>query len=287
MKFGAAPQRAPVANRAGRRLLVGLLVSLLLHGVILLLQFGVPGIGTPGATPPLTVRIANADPALAEQNVEPPPAPPADSSNVAANVAPPPLSGMRLVDPVSAPAPPPPAKAKPKVKQDKPRRARRISPPLPALDTLDEPTKVITQDSTLNDFAMPVVRPEEAEQKTVDIKDAQAGEDDGDAVDTAALEAEAAKAGRFKAEQKALSQRQAEEQARIAAQESARLAELEQQRAAALLEQQAHQVAEAQSAQQRAQQVGLAPVQPASQHWRCARHRQRRSHTGEGGGGGS
>jgi TolA protein len=207
------------ASAAERRLYGGLLVSLLLHALVLLLQFGVPGMGMPGAPVPeaLTVRLANADPA---PSTVPTPAVPDIALAAAVQTPPKPLaSGMRLVDP--APPPEPvvlaPVKAKVKVNKGTPRRAKRISPPLAARETLLEPTKVIAQDSTVNDFAMPVVRPEEAEQKTLDIKDAQAGDDDGDAETTAALEAEAAKAGQLKAQEEERQTKLAEEAARKAA----------------------------------------------------------------------
>ena len=232
MVIAASQSSVAPADRADRRLLGGLLVSLLLHGLVLLLQFGVPGMGTPGGTPPLSVRIASADPVStpAPPPPLPSPQPTVPLPAVVPAIAPPPATGMRLVDPVPAPepvAPPPapPAKAKSKVSKGVPRRARRISPPLPARDTLEEPTKVIAQDATVNEFALPIVRPEEAEQKTLDIKDAQAGEDDGDAATSAALEAELAKAGRLKAEQEAEAVKLAEEQARLAAEESARKAD--------------------------------------------------------------
>jgi TolA protein len=231
MKFGQAKGPASHADHPDRRLIGGLVVSLLLHALLLLLQFGVPGMGGPGPTPPLSVRLASADPA------PPAPAPlpePLPDAAVPTPVAPPrPVSGMQLRDPVLAPPPPPPVKATPAVKKDKPRRARRISTPLPAHETLVEPSRVISQDSTLNDFVVPLPRPEEAEQKTVDLKEAQQGEDDGDAATTAAQEAAEAKAGKLKAEAEAAARKLAE-QTREAEQ---RQAEQEQQRVAALAEQ--------------------------------------------------
>ena len=114
---------------------------------------------------------------------------------------------MRLVDPVTAPvaAPKPvsvPAvvKARPKVRKDKPRRAKRISSPLLG-DTVDDSVRVIAQDSTLNEFNVPLARPEEAQEKSVDVKEAQDGDDNGEAAANAALEAEAAIAGKLKAEE--------------------------------------------------------------------------------------
>lgn len=224
MNVGKARGRAPSADHPDRRLIGGLLVSLLLHGLLLLLQFGVPGLGLPGTPPPLTVRIvaAASPPApLPVPDVAPTPAPPAPP------LPPAPVSGMQVLDPVPAPPPPPPPKAVPVVKKAQPRRAKRISPPLPARETLVEPPRVITQDSTLNEFKVPLARPEEAEQKTIDLNEAQHGEDDGDAATSAALEAAAAKAGKLKAEQEAEAAKLAE-QTRADEQEKLRQAALEQ-----------------------------------------------------------
>jgi TolA protein len=228
MKFGQAKGRASPAGHPDRRLIGGLLVSLLLHGLLLLLQFGVPGMGMPGSPPPLTVRIA----AVSPPPLPLPPVPdPLPESPVPTPLAPPhPVTGMQMVDPVAAPLPPPPVKAAPAVKKGKPRRARRISTPLPARETLFEPPRVISQDSTVNDFVVPLARPEEAEQKTVDLKEAQHGEDDGDAATSAALEAAEAQAGKLKAEQEAA--KKLADETRAAEQEQQRLAALAQQKKA-------------------------------------------------------
>jgi outer membrane biosynthesis protein TonB len=230
------------SGSSDRRLLGGLLVSLLLHALVLLLQFGVPGMGTPGSSPPLTVVIANvAKPAQPE-----PPPPVADAPVPLPVVKPAPVGGMRLFDPAPQPEPvsaAAPVKAKIKLKKGPPRRAKRISPPLPAHETLEQPTKVIAQDTNVNEFALPVVRPEEAEQKTVDVKQAQVGDDDGDADASAALEAEAAKAGRLKAEQDAAAK---------LAEEARQLAERRSEQEAALLK--AEQLAQQKLEQQKLEQ---------------------------------
>lgn len=215
-----AAKRATSASQADRRLAVGLVVSLLLHGALLLLQFGVPNLGMSGAAPPLTVRIAAA-PVPAEALA---PLPVADITPLPPQ-PPAPVSGMRLVNPVveATPAPAPPPKARPTVKKDKARKARRISPPIPAPSTVIEPARVITQDATANEFVVPLARPEEAEQKTVDIKQSQHGEDDGDAETSAAAEAAAAKAGLAKAAEEAEARRLADEE-RLAAIEAAQRA---------------------------------------------------------------
>jgi TonB family protein len=259
MKFGQATGSRSTADHPDRRLIGGLLVSLLVHGLILLLQFGVPGLGLPGA-PPLTVRIAAADVAPAPL---PPPVPvPVSDTDAAPPLLPPPRSvtGLQLVEPVVAP-PPPVVKATPAVKKDKPRKAKRISTPLVAHETLVEPSRVIAQDSVINDFSVPLARPEEAEEKTIDLKQAQQGEDDGDAATTAAAEAAEAKAGKIKAEQAALASKQAEEAqeaARRAAELAAaaqRVAEQQAQQAAAKKLEDEQQAAQLQKSEQEAARV--------------------------------
>lgn len=124
--------------RSDRRLGVGMAVSVLLHGVLLSLQFGVPGLetGSGGAlsiiltappAPPAVAVLAAADPA--------PPTPPMPA---AAPPAPVPASGMRLVDlppaPAPEPAPAPVAKSAPQPRLAAPkRRLRAVPPPLIAI----------------------------------------------------------------------------------------------------------------------------------------------------------
>ncbi|MES2016978.1 MAG: TonB family protein [Pseudomonadota bacterium] len=216
------------ADHPDRRLIGGLLVSLLLHGLVLLLQFGVPGLGVPGAPPPpLTVRLAPV-PTPPAPAPAPIPAPETNAARALPLPPPPPVSGMQVVDAV--PTPPPPPQAVVVVKKDQPRRAKRIRSLLPPRETLVEPPRVIAQDSTKNDFVVPLARPDEAEQKTIDPKQAQHGDDDGDADANAALEAAAAKAGALKAEEQAKAtrlvqetreaeQKKADEERRVAAEQ--------------------------------------------------------------------
>ncbi|MCY0910735.1 TonB family protein [Massilia antarctica] len=214
MRPGAVGQRRPPRDQGKRRLLGAVLVSLLVHGLILSLQFGIPALGLPGSATPIEVRLIDAA-------VAPAPAPtPAPVVEVAplplpAGATPPaPVSGMRLVDPVPAPAPVPvPVTPRLAVKKDKPRKAKRISAPLPASDALAMDTRVIAQDVVVNDFSVPMPRPEEAQQKTIDLKEAQHGTDDGIEATSAAELAEAARAAQL-----AETLRKEEESARQAAQ---------------------------------------------------------------------
>lgn len=233
MRPGAVAQRRLAPDQGNRRLVGALLVSLLVHGVILSLQFGIPALGLPGSATPIEVRLADVadQPAPAPPPAVPVPLAPLPMPALAEPdkpVAPP--GGMRLIDPVPAPLPVP-ALVTPRlaVKKDKPRKAKRISPPLPASDALAMDSRVMVQDAVVNDFAVPMPRPEEAEQKTIDLKEAQHGTDDGTEATTAAEVAEAARAARV-----AETRRQEEEAERLAAQrkleqdeEARKLAELQ------------------------------------------------------------
>ena len=245
MNSGARKLALTPTERANGRLLGGLMISLALHGVIFLLQFGVPGLGSPGSAPPLTVSLSS--PAPANEPLPPapisdrPPAPPVVTPQLP-SLPPTPVSPTRskafqMIDPVVAPAPMaalPPARAKKAVRKGPPRKARRISPPMPAQGLVDDAARVIAQDAAVNDFVVPLARPEEAEQKTVDIKQAQVGEVVGDADDSAALEAEAAKAGRIKAEEEAAAARLSEAAAREEKERTDDAAKKEEQRVAQL-----------------------------------------------------
>lgn len=146
---------------------------------------------------------------------------------------------MRLVDPVAAPAAPP-VKAAPLIKKGKVRRARRISTPMAASVTDIETPRVITQDSTLSTFSVPLARPEEAQQKTLDVTQAQHGEDEGDSADSAAQVAAAARAGQQKAEEEAAAHKLADDKREAdkrAAELAAELAEREKAQEAAQLKQ--------------------------------------------------
>ncbi len=261
------------ADRADRRLLGGLLASLLLHALILLLQFGVPGLGSPGTPAPLTVRLSQADPAPVEPAL-PAPAPPAPEMAVA-----PPAqraaTGMQLVDPVAAPpAPlaPPAVKARPKVRKDTPRRAKRISSPL-VDDAIDDSVRVIAQDMTVSDFNMPVAKPEEAEEKSVDAKDAQHGDDDGEAAANAALEEQEAIAGKKKDEEAEQARKLAELEEKDRREQEQRAAlQLAQQEQRKLLEEQQlaqqkadQQTAERQKAEQQKAALALQEQQQVEQ----------------------
>jgi len=222
MSFVTGTSRAPATDLANRRMGAGLLLSLLLHALVLSLQFGVPGLGLPGPAP-ITVRLANvAPPPPVPEPIAAEPSVPLPESAAPSK----PANGMVLLDPL----PPPPAPAKPAVRKGKPRQAKRISTPLPALEPSEAPTRVITQDQNPNDkFVVPLARPEESVQKTIDPKEAQAGTDEGTDSVTSAAEAEAARAAELKAADEAARQQAAAVEARKLADEQARQAAVRQQ----------------------------------------------------------
>ena len=167
MLNATASRPASSLDASERRLAMGVFVSLLLHGLVLSLQFGIPGL-RPGPGGPITVRLTPA-PAVVPAPPQPLPVPPPAPAPVAAvpapqAVAPLPLPkaqlhGFKLVDPV-APAPPAPTPA------PRPRRGvkRRRKPPATRVaDGLH--TRVIAreahQDNTF-DVPLPAVEPDPA-----------------------------------------------------------------------------------------------------------------------------
>ncbi|WP_426177522.1 TonB C-terminal domain-containing protein [Massilia sp. TWR1-2-2] len=217
MSPATANRRAAPPDLVNRRLATGLLLSILVHAMLLLLQFGVPGLGlpAPSAPQPVSVKLASAEPALppvAAPSLDAlPPLPPLPLPPL-----PVPPAGMRVIAPASE-APKAPVSQAIKPKRSTPRRIRR---PLPPSDLVETPTQVIAQDNKLSDFALPMAQPEEAQQQRTDPKAAQDGTDDG--VDKqAALLAETARkedeervallAAEAKAQQERLLARQAQE----------------------------------------------------------------------------
>ncbi|MDB5934587.1 MAG: hypothetical protein JWQ01_1931 [Massilia sp.] len=241
MSFATANRRADSPDLVNRRLASGLMLSIILHALLLSLRFGVPGLGLPSPFKPAPISIT-----LAPAEPEPP-------VLVAAAVAeplPPAVTGMRMVAPQ-------PMAAKP----TKPKRSRRrrVSRPLPPRELVETPTRVIAQDQHLSDiFVVPMPQPQEAEQKTVDPKEAQDGTDDAAGKQAALLaealrkeEEERAAAAAREAQERLVAARQAEQQ-QMAAQQAAQQAA--QERADELLR---RQQADHMAAKQQAEQLVL------------------------------
>jgi TolA protein len=137
MDFSTTSYGWRITDRVRERLIIGLTLSLLVHGLLLSLEFGIPGLGLPGLSTPWNERRAQ----MPELSVvlAPPPAAPTVSPapTPSPSVTPPPVSppiaeakGLKLVAPrVTAPQPAP-AKAKPvPAKPPKPRPAQVKSQP--------------------------------------------------------------------------------------------------------------------------------------------------------------
>jgi hypothetical protein len=266
----AAGLRAPVPLApSNRRLAWGLLVSLLLHALLLSLQFGIPGLRA-GAGRPLSVVLAPlpatpvppVPPAPSVDTAIPTPAPvatPAPSTPPAAAAkAPQPerpvpvqRHGFTLRDPAPAlPAPPTPKPAPPARRTPRRRARPRLQPPKSTLHTeviarqvSDDPSFVLPQPAipALTDVAEAPVEQAEAIPPQV----AQQTEEEG------AL-------ARADAERELAQQRLAEEEKRLAEQRLAEQRRAEELARQQLAEQQrAQQLAERRQAEETAKQQML------------------------------
>ena len=259
-----APYSAVSANRAAspdlanRRLAGGLLLSLVFHALLLMLQFGVPGVGLPSPfkPPPLSIAMvppAPPLPALAAPSLEnlAPLLPPLNPKPVA--------SGMRLVDPPPVAPKPGRAKAAKPAKAPKPVKPRKVRP-LPQRAPVPPPTRVIAQDQNLNDsFVVPLPQPDEPVQKAADLEPAQpksAQEPEAEAQQKQALAKEAEAEARLEQQERLLAQQRAEENSRRQAEEQGRrqaelLRQREQEREQKVSERAARQQVEQQQIEQK------------------------------------
>ncbi|MGZ8288846.1 MAG: TonB C-terminal domain-containing protein [Telluria sp.] len=247
--IAATPARMLSPDVMNRRLATGIVISLLLHGFVLSLQFGVPGFALPGRAPAISVSLADPvqpAPQPLPEAAAPVPLPPAPEPAPARAAA-----GLTLVDPAPAPAPPPAPRREAMVRKDKPRRQRRISAPMP-LPGLDAATRVIAQaDDAASDFVVPLPQPEEALQKTVDMSEAQHGEDVVPEVATVAEPDQAALALAEQEQQELERQRAGEEGiAAEASRQEALLAEQRRLDEAVATERRAQELAERQRAEE-------------------------------------
>ena len=196
-------------ERANKRLAGGLLLSLLVHALVLSIQFGLPDFA-PGNRAPLTVTLAPPLP------VAPPPAPvpalPAaplpDPAPAPAATAPPALAapsvGMRLVDPVAPPAPAVPAPVPaPAPRPRKKTAPRKIGRPRARGAAEEERLRVIAQEPN-PDASFVVPLPQAGEVAVGQPQQAEA-----DAARQAELES-------AENEQQRLAQQQADDERRIA-----------------------------------------------------------------------
>jgi TolA protein len=248
MSFATATSRAASPDLVNRRLVGGLLLSLAFHALLLMLQFGVPGLGLPSPFRPQPVRVSIMPPAPAPADIA---APAVD--NLPPLLPAPVASGMRLVEP--APLLPAPLAARPRPAT--PVKPKRISRPLPPRHPAPSPTRVIAQDHSLNDVVVPQPQPEEAPAGSDDgagmpaaqVAEARRNEDEGAARAAAAQAERAAQAELAAARADAL---KAEEQQHRAEQE---LAQRQQQREQQAVLQRADELAQERLRRQQADQL--------------------------------
>ena len=245
---------APSMDPSQRRLAWGLLVSLLLHGLLLALHFGVPGLRA-GPAAPLTLRLARTAPVPVPDPL--PPLPPPLTPPVADAVPPPstPMPaleatpgpaarGYRLLDPRPAPqqppqpqpqAPAPDAAVKPRRSPRRRPRAKAAAEGLHAQviareapadsdfklppDAKTDPEPAPATDTMAGEDPVPG-RVDEAAQQVAEQPDAQAGAQARErqaALRERALEAER-EAGRLADEAAALARQRAAAEAETKAQ---------------------------------------------------------------------
>jgi hypothetical protein len=276
-----APSKMALSNR---RLAWGLLVSLLLHGLLLSLQFGIPGL-RPGAGRPLSVVLAPstlppvesapaavATPAPVAPSVSAmPPAPPVASAPAPHQATPLPTPnrpapghGFTLRDPVPAlPAPPAPKPAPPARRTPRRRSRPRIHPPKESLHTaviarqLSEAPSFVLPQPEIPALAEMTEAPAEHQDRAPAPQVAQQEDEEAAALARADAERElaqqrAAEEARRVVEQQLAEQRRAEELARQQLAEQQRAQQLVDQRRAEDLARQ--QLAEQRQAQQLAEQ---------------------------------
>ncbi|MBD8632135.1 cell envelope integrity protein TolA [Oxalobacteraceae sp. CFBP 8755] len=242
----ASTRRAGHA-RSNRRLVGGIAISLLLHALLLSLQFGVPGsdaggggplsvVLAPAALPVPAPTVAALPTSIVPTPVQPPPALPV----AAVPPAPAPARGLRLVD---LPPPPPPPPVAQIAAAPKP-RARRPAPIVPKRVLRDVATPVIAIEANPeSEFAVAVPLPEvDAGSPPTVVEPVDSPEEvavsDMPVTPEPVVDAEAERAEREQALQQELALQREQEQARLAqeqaesqrnAAEASRLAEQQQQ----------------------------------------------------------
>lgn len=189
MRFDSNPKEPEVmsdAALANRRLIGGILVSLLLHALILSLQFGIPGLDLPSLevpwkerrTPVETLRVEIASPALKALPLPPTPAvTKPELFKLPTPILPAPVPktsalasrGIQILAPVTKTEPvldKPKKSVKLKTLPPTPPVVKRVPPPAEA------PTRIIAQDlKKSDDFVVPLTSEEDALRNAQDKKE--------------------------------------------------------------------------------------------------------------------
>jgi len=190
MKFASPPRRSYVFQRHRARLAIGVTLSLMVHALIVSLQFGIPGLGLPGLelpwnerraqAPELSIRIANVRTAPSPTAVARAPEPVRTES--ALRFAP--SGGARVTLPSQAPksAAPTPRAALPPVATPRPRPRPRSAPPR-------SPTPVISKlEADPDSFVLPSASPEEPAPEPDPMLAAATADEQPEVVDNTAPE---------------------------------------------------------------------------------------------------
>lgn len=138
MKFAKHNESQPYHDRAQGRLLIGVALSLLAHGLLLFLQFGLPGLGLPGLelslrkrgveTPALQVRITN---------------PQTQTAATAVPDQPVPIAAASLPPLLQTPAPTPALAQTPAPKPTPPQTPPLQIPPNPSIPDAAPPAAIV------------------------------------------------------------------------------------------------------------------------------------------------
>lgn len=190
---GTSPSAAP--DPVNKRLLIAVLLSVFLHGLVLSLQFGLPGLGLPGVElpwskrradlAPLSIQLADVEPTAprAQPNTLPDSLPVTAPLPKAELPVPPPLAvanenpGLTLLAAVPdrpqsvaknnpAPEASKPAKNNQKKSSAPPASASRPPPAPVKREAPESPVRIIAQEPNGDDhFVVPLPSPEEPEHK--------------------------------------------------------------------------------------------------------------------------
>lgn len=192
MRFDSTPEEPEVMRDdalANRRLLGGILVSLIAHALILSLQFGIPGLDFPSLeapwkerrTPVQSLQVEIASPSPKATPVPPTPAVTTpELFKLPTPILPAPIPkrttpsvGLQVLATQSTPEPAPAAKKVTKAQKKVPSQSvsnpiieKRVPPPA------ESPTRIIAQDRVKNDdFVVPLTSEEELERHAQDKKE--------------------------------------------------------------------------------------------------------------------
>ncbi len=191
MKFATGTSKTAYTEPVYKRLLGGLLLSVLFHAALLSLQFGIPGLGLSGSMTlsqdplydiaPLTIQINNTPPFAAPVSVEEQVLPLPLLPEVPVKIA----QGIRLFAPVIEKTPISEKKAS-SIKKKKAIQAAPLAPPQPPPIPAADPVRVIAQDQHTDDsFVVPLPDPEEPENKMAEKTGQKQEEVQGEIADPA------------------------------------------------------------------------------------------------------